>query len=119
MIGVCCPGTAFLLTHLKVMSLNDVVESVVAYTVLFSEVLPVHAPELVAPDTAVFLADAFDILHDEGLFRQFAKKAVPVLIVGLGTYTKQLTLRRDGIFLHVAGVKPTDYLVPAFFKSIP
>jgi hypothetical protein len=42
-----------------------------------------------------------------------------VLIVGLGTYTKQFTLRRDGIFLHVAGVKPTDYLVPAFFKSIP
>ena len=119
MIGVCRLGTAFLLTHLKVMSLNDVVESVVAYAVLFSEVLPVHAPELVAPDTAVFLADAFDILHDEGLFRQFAKKGVPVLIVGLGTYTKQLTLRRDGIFLHVAGVKPTNYLVPAFFKSIP
>ena len=101
------------------MFLNDVIESVVAYAVLFSEVLLVHVPELVAPDTTVFLADASDILHNEGLFCQFAKKAVPVLIVGLGPYTKQLTLRRDGIFLHVAGVKPTDYLVPVFFKSIP
>ena len=119
MIGVCCPGTAFLLTHLKVMFLNDVIEPVVAYAVLFSEVLLVHAPELVTPDTTVFLADAFDILHNESLFCQFTEKTVSVLIVGLGTYTKQLTLRRDGIFLHVAGVKPTDYLVPAFFKSIP
>jgi hypothetical protein len=42
-----------------------------------------------------------------------------MLVVGLSTHTKQPTLRRDRIRLHVASVKPTDYLVPAFFKSMP
>jgi hypothetical protein len=42
-----------------------------------------------------------------------------MLIVGLGGHTKQLTLRCDRICLRIASVKPTDYLVPAFFKSMP
>jgi hypothetical protein len=42
-----------------------------------------------------------------------------MLIVGLRGNTKQFTLRLDRICLRVASVKPTDYLVPAFFKSMP
>ena len=44
---------------------------------------------------------------------------VIMLIVGLGRYTKQPTERSDGISLQITLMEPTDYLVPAFFKSMP
>ena len=84
MLRVRCLGTAFLLTHLQVMALNDIVETVVAHAVLFAELALVHLPELATTDAAVSLTYALDVLHAERLFGKLAHLAVPVLIVGLG-----------------------------------
>ena len=119
MVGVRRLGTAPPLAYLQVVLLDDVIEAVVADAMLIAKLLPVHLPELAATDSTVLLTDTPDILYAERLIGQFPHICIAMLIVGLGGHTKQLTLRRDRVCLRVASVKPTDYLVPAFFKSIP
>ena len=117
--GVGRLGTPSLLAHFQVVLLDDVIEAVVAHAVFRAELTLVHVPEFSATDTPVLLADAMDELYDKRLICKLPHLTVAMLVVGLGGHTKQLTLRRNGVCLHVASVKPTDYLVPAFFKSMP
>ena len=119
MVGVRRLGTALLLAYLQVVLLDDVIEAVVADTMIIAKLLPVHLPEFAATDTTVLLPNTPDKLYAESLIGQLPQISVAMLIVGLGGHTKQLTLRRDWICLRIASVKPTNYLVPAFFKSMP
>ncbi len=84
MAGVRGPGTAPPLAHLQVVALDDIVEAVIADTVLLTERRAVHLPELAAADAAVPAAHVLDKLHDERLLRQLAHLAVAVLVIGLG-----------------------------------
>ncbi len=117
--GVRCLGTALLLAHLQVVLLDDVVEAIVSHAVPIAKLALVHLPELATANAMVLLAHTLDKLHAERLFGKLTQITITMLIVGLRGNTKQFTLRLDRICLRVASVKPTDYLVPAFFKSMP
>src|SRR3712207_7822258 len=67
MIGVRGAGAAFLLPYLEIVFLKDVIETVVAHTVLLAKLLVVHLPQLAPAYTRVFTADFLDILHAESL----------------------------------------------------
>ena len=86
---------------------------------VFAELLLVHTPKLATAYSTVALTDALDKLNDECLCCYLTHLGVIMLIVGLGRYTKQPTERSDGISLQITLMEPTDYLVPAFFKSMP
>ena len=119
MVGVRGFGPAAAFAHLQPVLLHDVVETVVANGMLFAKLLLVHPPQLAAANATVTLTYAPDELDDKCFLCQFTHLRILMLVVGLRTHTKQPTKRRDGICLHVAFMKPTDYLVPTFFRSIP
>src|SRR3712207_7520992 len=83
MIGVRGAGAAFLLPYLEIVFLKDVIETVVAHTVLLAKLLVVHLPQLAPAYTRVFTADFLDILHAESLIGQSGHQAVSMLVIGL------------------------------------
>src|SRR3712207_945897 len=80
MIGVRGAGAAFLLPYLEIVFLKDVIETVVAHTVLLAKLLVVHLPQLAPAYTRVFTADFLDILHAESLIGQSGHQAVSMLV---------------------------------------
>src|SRR3712207_7564699 len=110
MIGVRGAGAAFLLPYLEIVLLKNVVETVVAHTVLLAKLLVVHLPQLAPAYTRVFTADFLDILHAESLIGQSGHQAVSMLVIGLFALTKQSTQRGHRIDPDIARVKPVDYL---------
>src|SRR3712207_6816164 len=116
MIGVRGAGEAFLLPYLEIVLLKNVVETVVAHTLLLAKLLVVHLPQLSPAYTRVFTAYFLDILHAESLIGQSGHQAVSMPVIGLFALTKQSTQRGHRIDPDIARVKPVDYLVPAFFK---
>ena len=119
MVGIrgLCPSAT--LADLQSIPFYNVVEAVVPNGVVFAELLLLHAPKLAAAYATVAFADAFDKLDDECLRSYLAHLCVIMLIVGLSCYTKQPAERSDGIKSQITLMEPTDYLVPAFFKSMP
>lgn len=67
--GVCCLHPTFYLSYLKVVFLDNVIKAVVANTSGYAKLPLVHEPKLIAANTWVFLANAFDELYNERLLR--------------------------------------------------
>ena len=119
MVGVRGSGSAAAFAHLQAVLLHDIVETVIANGMLFAKRFLVHMPQLATANAPVTLTYALDELDDESLLCHLTHLRIIMLVIGLCAHTKQPTKRLDSIRSLVAIVKPVDYLVPAFFRSIP
>ena len=109
----------FDLADFKAVLIYYVVKTVVSDPIGGAKTTAVHLPQLVAANAGVETAFFLYKLHYKTLKDESLHESVNMLVIGLFGHTKQSTQRDNRVFLVVTCVKPIDYLVPAFFKSIP
>ena len=72
----------------KPVLFDDIIEAVVTDTILLTEALDVHQPQLVPTYAGILLADILDELHYKRFHRQALHQMVFMLVIGLLAHTK-------------------------------